>query len=49
VVGHANTIPDLLKKLGVKDQVTIGDNDYDDLFVVIRRVGEPATLIRLKY
>jgi broad specificity phosphatase PhoE len=49
VVGHANTIPDLLKKLGVKEQVTIGDNDYDDLFVVIRRVGEPSTLIRLKY
>jgi broad specificity phosphatase PhoE len=49
VVGHADTIPDLLKKLGVKEQVTIGDNDYDDLFVVIRRVGEPSTLIRLKY
>jgi broad specificity phosphatase PhoE len=49
VVGHANTIPDLLKKLGVKDPVTIADNDYDDLFVVVRRVGEPSTLIRLKY
>jgi len=49
VVGHANTIPDLLKKLGVKDTVTIADDQYDDLFVVIRRVGEPPTLIRLKY
>jgi broad specificity phosphatase PhoE len=49
VVGHANTIPDLLKALGVKEVVTIGDEQYDDLFLVIRRVGEPSTLIRLKY
>ena len=49
VVGHANTIPDILKKLGVKDAVTIADDQYDDLFIVIRRVGEPSTLIRLKY
>jgi len=49
VVGHANTIPDLLKKLGVKEGVTIGDDEYDNLFVVVSRVGEPATLIRLKY
>jgi len=49
VVEHANTIPDLLKKLGVKEDVTIGDDEYDNLFIVISRVGEPATLIRLKY
>ena len=49
VVGHSDTIPDLLKKLGVKDTVTIADDQYDDLFIVIRRVGEPSTLIRLKY
>ena len=49
VVGHANTIPDLLKKLGVKESVTIADDQYDDLFLVIRRVGEPSTLVHLKY
>jgi broad specificity phosphatase PhoE len=49
VVGHANTIPDLLKKLGVKEDVKIGDDEYDNLFIVISRVGEPSTLIRLKY
>jgi len=49
VVGHANTIPDLIKALGVADAVTIGDNDYDDLFVVVRAVAGKATLIRLKY
>lgn len=49
VVGHANTIPDLFKKLGVKDDIKIADDQYDDLFVVIRRVGGPSTLIHLKY
>jgi broad specificity phosphatase PhoE len=49
VVAHSNTLPDLLKKLGVKESVTIADDEYDDLFIVIRRVGEPSTLVRLKY
>lgn len=49
VVGHANTIPDILKKLGVSEEVKIGDEEYDNIFIVISRVGEPSTLIRLKY
>lgn len=34
LVGHSNTIPPLLKALGVKDKVTIGDQQYGDLWVV---------------
>ena len=49
VVGHANTVPDLLRKLGVTEAVTIGDNDYDNLFVVVRSAAGTATLVRLKY
>lgn len=49
VVGHANTVPDLIRKLGVAETVTIADNDYDDLFVVVRRATGRATLVRLKY
>jgi phosphohistidine phosphatase SixA len=49
VVGHSNTIPDLIKKLGVTEAVAIGDNDYDNLFVVVRSAAGKATLIRLKY
>jgi phosphohistidine phosphatase SixA len=49
VVGHSNTIPDLIKKLGVSETVTLGDNDYDNLFVVVRTPTGKATLIRLKY
>jgi broad specificity phosphatase PhoE len=49
VVGHSNTLPDLMKKLGVAETVTIGDSDYDNLFVVVRGAAGKATLIRLKY
>lgn len=49
VVGHSNTVPDLIRKLGVAETVTIGDNDYDDLFVVVRTATGRATLVRLKY
>jgi broad specificity phosphatase PhoE len=48
VVGHSNTVPDLLKKLGVSGTVTIADGDYDNLFVVFRD-GDKATLTTLKY
>lgn len=49
VVGHSNTIPELLKGLGLKQAITIADGEYDNLFVVVRHgTGEP-TLIRLRY
>lgn len=42
VVGHSDTIPDVLHELGVSTTVVIGSNDYDDLFVVSPRAqGEP--------
>jgi broad specificity phosphatase PhoE len=49
VVGHSNTLPDLMKKLGVTETVTIGENDWDNLFVVVRNASGQATLVRLKY
>jgi broad specificity phosphatase PhoE len=49
IVGHSNTIPDLLKKLGVKTEVKIADDDFDDLFVLVRPAAGEPTLIRLKY
>ena len=48
VVGHSNTVPELLKRLGVTP-VTIGDNDYDNLFIVVRPSTGEATLVRLRY
>lgn len=47
VIGHSNTIPDVLKRLGVEIPVKIGDGDYDDLFVVT--AGQKPTMVRLHY
>jgi phosphohistidine phosphatase SixA len=49
VVGHSNTVPELLKQLGVKAPVTIGDSEYDNLFIVFRPAAGEPTMIRLRY
>ncbi|MFZ1221275.1 MAG: histidine phosphatase family protein [Chthoniobacterales bacterium] len=47
VVGHGNTIPNLIKALGITTPINIADNDYDNLFVVL--LEEKPRLIRLHY
>jgi broad specificity phosphatase PhoE len=47
VVGHSNTIPDVIKALGITTPINIADNDYDNLFVVV--LEEKPRLIRLHY
>ena len=47
VVGHSNTLPDLIKALGITEPVTIADDQFDDLFLVLR--GPAPTLLRLHY
>lgn len=49
VVGHSDTIPEILHGLGIRADVKIGDREYDNLFVIVRNPGEEPTLIRLKY
>jgi phosphohistidine phosphatase SixA len=49
VVGHQNTVPDLLAALGYKEKVEIGDKQFDDLFVVAPKAAGPPTVVRLKY
>jgi broad specificity phosphatase PhoE len=48
VVGHSNTLPGIMQALGVTDAITIGDNDYDNLFVVSTG-APPPKLLRLHY
>ena len=45
VVAHSNTIPEILKALGVTASVALADNDYNDLFVVAQ--GSPPSFARL--
>lgn len=47
IIGHSNTIPKILAALGVQGTIEIGDNEYDNLFIVIR--GTPTRLLRLRY
>lgn len=49
VVSHADMVPAILKGLGVKEPVTIGDNEYDSLFVVIRPASGEPTFLHLHY
>jgi broad specificity phosphatase PhoE len=47
VVGHGNTIPDLMKALGVAAPVVISEENYSDIFAV--SLHKPPQLIRLHY
>lgn len=34
VVGHSNTVPDLLARFGAQEPVTLGEQDYGTVFIV---------------
>ena len=46
IVGHSNTVPEILKGLGVAEAVVIDDADHDNLFIV---AGEAGTFVRVRY
>ena len=47
VIGHSNTLPEIIKALGADKAVTIDDSEYDNLF--IWNGSAPRELIRLRY
>jgi phosphohistidine phosphatase SixA len=47
VVGHSNTVGEIVAGLGVAEPVKLADNEYDNLLVVIP--GEKPTLVRLHF
>jgi phosphohistidine phosphatase SixA len=47
VVGHGNTIPELLNALGIAGTVSIPEDDYTEIFAVF--VGNAPELLRLHY
>jgi phosphohistidine phosphatase SixA len=49
VVGHSNTVPEILQRLGVMVPVTIGETEYDNLFIVIPQEGSAPLFVRLRY
>lgn len=49
VVGHSDSVPEILKALGVTEDVHIGENDYDNFFIVVRGEGVKPVLLTLKF
>ena len=47
VVGHGNTIPDIIKALGINSPINIPDDDYSELLIVT--LGDKPQLFRLHY
>ena len=47
VVAHGNTIPDIVKALGIWKPIQIPDDDYTELFVVT--MSDKSQLLRLHY
>lgn len=49
IVGHSNTIPQLLKALGHSPTITIDESEFDSLFVVTPGEVTRPRVIRLRY
>jgi len=47
VVGHSNTLPQIISALGISSRVTVAESDYDNLFLVV--LERPPRLIHLHY
>ena len=49
VVGHSNTLLDILKGLGINDVKPVADDEYDRLFVVTLNKNASASYTLLRY
>jgi broad specificity phosphatase PhoE len=49
VVGHSNTVPGILEQLGCQEKITMTNDDYDNLYVVIPGADGTARLLKLKF
>jgi len=47
VVAHGDTIPNIVKALGINSPINVPDADYSELFIVI--LGDKPQLFRLHY
>ncbi len=49
IVGHSNSTPAIIAKLGIVQPVTIPDSEYDNLYMVTIYAKGKATLAQIKY
>jgi broad specificity phosphatase PhoE len=48
-VGHSNTVPVVIRELGIAPPPAIGDSEYSHFFIVTRTGNGPASLIRVRF
>lgn len=49
IIGHSNTVPAIIRALGVEEAPQIAEHEYDDLFVVRLSADGGAHLLHFKY
>lgn len=48
-VGHSNTVPGVIQRLGIVPPPAIADTEHSHLFIVTQTKGQPASMVRAKY
>jgi len=49
IVGHSNTVPIFLTRLGYSPSITIPETEFDNLFVVTPRATRAPSVVRLRF
>lgn len=49
IVGHSNTVPQIVQKLSGETVPAIGEDEYDNIYVVTTPTFGKASVLRLKY
>jgi len=49
VVGHSDTVPIFLRRLGYPTAITIPDNEFDNVFIVTPRASRAPAVVRLRF
>ncbi len=47
MIGHSNTVPEIIKALGITTPLTLAEDAYDDLLLVV--LEQPPRLVHLHY
>lgn len=49
IIGHINTFIPLLRTMGYKEEIKMGDYEHDDLFIVFPKDAGAPTVLRINY
>jgi len=48
VAGHSNTVPAIMRALGVRNPPRLTEDDYNDVFIITMAPDRQATMLHLK-